>query len=708
MDAEILKEICVESCENVYTHISILQASDPNIGRSETKVERFHIHGDYALLHTNRKILDTGALGLSIGGKSYFEPDVSFEQFDEKSLTVLLYPSEEVMNILRRSDDNKREVFIITDLKWLISRTKNYYESFGDLIGYPKFKPKLGPDACKFPKDLDPSDEQVRAVETILKSELTYIWGAPGTGKTQFVLATAMMAYLREGKKVAIFAPTNNSLEQVLRGLLKIIKKEDPRGKIVDLKRDIIRIGSATAEFVKDYSDVCEKRGINSQIRSKEESLTTINNVIFERKCDILKAHFDEISVLMGEEYENADYFAKGRMMSQIRKYIWEIKNVLKSNEDFKCLADDFDEYNLKIKSERIAKALYERDRPALGIEMYRDMTNEELDELVTDLKKELSELEEMDPIVKMRTAKILAMTPQVFMGRFAPFSDSYGRVGLNVDHIFIDEIGYCNVINILPLFASRIPITMLGDHLQLPPVCEVKSKTLREGIEKNNKMRYAFMWEQSALFAESYLFKEIEDLQKAYLELSNPEFKRTERADLTISHRFGNNFAEILNECIYKNGITGIAEHPLEIKCIDAVCNSKRSRENMAEVKAIREYLVENELSLEEFVILTPYKNQVELLNKSYPELKNNILTVHKSQGREWNTVILSVSDPGSSDKEFPLRLTSTVDESSVGRKVINTAVSRAKKNLVIVCDKEFWSEKEGELIGKLASHTQ
>ncbi len=248
----------------------------------------------------------------------------------------------------------------------------------------------------------------------------------------------------------------------------------------------------------------------------------------------------------------------------------------------------------------------------------------------------------------------------------------------------------------------------MLGDHLQLPPVCEIKDDKLRGFIEKGEKRKYSFMWAQSALHAESYLFKEIEDLQKAYMELSDPEFRITKKANLTISHRFGNNFAAILDECIYGNGITGVAEHPLKIECVDAVCDSKKSRENRAEVDAIGEYLVENQLSPEEFVILTPYKEQVDLLNKRYPERRDNILAVHKSQGREWNTVILSVADPGSSDKTAPLRFTSTVDESSVGRKVMNTAVSRAKRNLVVVCDKEFWSEKDGELIGKLASYTQ
>ena len=50
---------------------------------------------------------------------------------------------------------------------------------------------------------------------------------------------------------------------------------------------------------------------------------------------------------------------------------------------------------------------------------------------------------------------------------------------------------------------------------------------------------------------------------------------------------------------------------------------------------------------------------------------------------------------------RSVPLRFTST--KSNEGVRVINTAVSRAKSRLVIVCDREFWAEKDDEMIGKM-----
>ena len=48
-----------------------------------------------------------------------------------------------------------------------------------------------------------------------------------------------------------------------------------------------------------------------------------------------------------------------------------------------------------------------------------------------------------------------------------------------------------------------------------------------------------------------------------------------------------------------------------------------------------------------EDFAILTPYSRQIRVLKEKMPQYKDTrILTVHKSQGREWDTVILSVYD--------------------------------------------------------------
>ncbi len=96
-----------------------------------------------------------------------------------------------------------------------------------------------------------------------------------------------------------------------------------------------------------------------------------------------------------------------------------------------------------------------------------------------------------------------------------------------------------------------------------------------------------------------------------------------------------------------------------------------------------------------EDFVILAPYSHQEKLLQDTFPHLKKEqrILTVHKSQGREWDTVFLSICD-STSEKWF------TDSNTQRGKSVLNTAVSRAKKRLIIVCDTHQWIKANGQMI--------
>ena len=79
-----------------------------------------------------------------------------------------------------------------------------------------------------------------------------------------------------------------------------------------------------------------------------------------------------------------------------------------------------------------------------------------------------------------------------------------------------------------------------------------------------------------------------------------------------------------------------------------------------------------------------------------------DSLATVHGSQGREWKTVILSVVD--TSDKFF----TDTRNPRSNGLNLINTAVSRAREELIIVCDYHYWIRQKGQLICKLLENAR
>ncbi|AGY53010.1 hypothetical protein BRDCF_p383 [Bacteroidales bacterium CF] len=291
----------------------------------------------------------------------------------------------------------------------------------------------------------------------------------------------------------------------------------------------------------------------------------------------------------------------------------------------------------------------------------------------------------------RSKSVNVVACTLDGYIGH-------YFEEKLNVEHIFLDEAGYANIIKAFTLFNHTTPITFLGDHKQLPPVCEINDRE----IERDSKYHNMFLWAQSAIFLETLFSCSKEVCRNQYLQ--NVDFNPNviSQTSLNSTYRFGNNLAQILAQYVYSNDLnSNNPEGETKIFYVDAKkIESLKSRISINEVSEIKKIVENLKLKkINDFVILTPYKNQIELLNNYLPQERNDlkILTVHGSQGREWDTVILSVVD--TSDKWF----VDTTKPISKGLNLVNTAVSRARRKLIIVCDKNYWIGQNGQLITEL-----
>ena len=160
------------------------------------------------------------------------------------------------------------------------------------------------------------------------------------------------------------------------------------------------------------------------------------------------------------------------------------------------------------------------------------------------------------------------------------------------------------------------------------------------------------------------------------------------QKKDLTQTFRFGKNLAALLNQFIYKNGFCSAAKtHDLQIKILNApvmLCSKdKEKNTNTSEAQAIKKYLATH--SPDDYAILTPYVNQKKKI-ADVCNIHDNVLTVHKSQGKEWSTVILSIANIA------PHWFTDSSQKSANALALLNTAVSRAKEELIVVCDYNSW----------------
>ncbi|GHV01952.1 hypothetical protein FACS1894211_12560 [Clostridia bacterium] len=80
----------------------------------------------------------------------------------------------------------------------------------------------------------------------------------------------------------------------------------------------------------------------------------------------------------------------------------------------------------------------------------------------------------------RVSTLAVIGCTVDTYIGYFSlrPHGESPDIPAF--DRIFLDEAGYCPLAKAATLFAAGVPVTFLGDHFQLPPVCEADDEWIR------------------------------------------------------------------------------------------------------------------------------------------------------------------------------------------------------------------------------------
>ena len=257
-----------------------------------------------------------------------------------------------------------------------------------------------------------------------------------------------------------------------------------------------------------------------------------------------------------------------------------------------------------------------------------------------------------------------------------------------HVHHIFIDEAAFTPLIKALVVFAKGAPVTLLGDHKQLPPVCEMDDKGFRTKGGQS-----CILWGKSALFCEKALSvsHQVGNMPSKLLKAgSRPvSFGEMRTASLKFSHRFGPELAALLSELVYgRHRLRSAGPSTLIVEVLHAAKEPNGDKCNVAQAAQVA--AVAQRLGQGSWAILTPYRNQRDQIkNVLNSRLADRVLTVAGSQGQEWDTVIFCTADSNSKS----LFLNNSTNPK--GEACLNTALSRVKRRLVLVLDKNFWENK-------------
>jgi hypothetical protein len=767
MQAKQLSELCIQGSQRVYDFVS----KRPYGGAQEIAVDQIeHIEEQEFKFKLSRTIFDLDSITflLADGERRYFENDeISIVVYDQEQRFVIVKTSLEVVELINSTMAHPNAWKLVFDLKFLIKRVIEWYEKNGNDLLFLKGRSRshLSFDQSLIFADAQPSDEQMEAINLCFNAPLSYIWGAPGTGKTRFVLSYALLTYIKHDAKALILAPTNLALEQIFRGIIDVIE----RAKID--KRQLLRLGTPSKSFATEHGQVCEDKGLDvklAQLHRQIDILESISTIDQLNKPN-LEAMLVQLAWL--DKRQKLVHFTDSTLtkltakISSDEKNLQAVDNSIKAHQNALDKSDDKSTktlallqslQKLTVRKQQITdnmsgnqKRLISMDNDVRGLreivrkkqttlqnladkvgvkdldlslpsviklqqdsvdkrarlfsmaQEYEQFAEHQMGEKLDQYKSDCATLKAYSTDARLISANVIGMTLDSFMARTKDKP-------IDVDHVFIDEAGYASLVKTLPAFVTPGPITLLGDHKQLPPVSELGRDTILKTADNNT----AFVWDLSAIHCESVWMSETtETAVDDYRQQRAPDFKNVQKSALTTSFRFGKKLASVLDQYVYnEEGFHSALDHDTKLSIFN-VQNQRRvdnadngRRANMSEalcvIKIIEQGIVEND----DFAVLTPYRDQVSLIARLKPELidHDRLLTVHKSQGREWHTVIYSVCDIGNGAAPW---FTDSTNSLSGGLSNVNTAVSRAKQHLIIVCDSNAWEAQTNQLISGLIS---
>ena len=760
-----------------------------NLGLSEEIPRRITHNGPYTCLYLSRRLPVPDSVYFRIHGVDHSQDEVGKCVYDDRQHSLTIAPSDEFAELFASLTVN--DILVVSDLKFLVERVRDWYMN----------RQVIPPYALCYPSKLDytapgvePSCEQCAALDNIFSYNFSYIWGIPGSGKTSVVLSLAVLAYVRAGKRILIAAPTNNAIEQTLRGVIPVLD-------CCGINRNLVfRMGIASTRFQDEFPEVCEIPHVEQEYarlaedrdnlarylflleyREKfeiaKELLPTLLDILaeiapaekelkkqkklFENQADglrrknqwtameqhnaklELKTSQQQLSYLLSRQDSMIYRIKKALNMQSAQRLDNQILDMSSKISSLEHAISNYDEKLMKIAQEAIlvqteidgldsklcslskpsellfrAEKISSFDETLCGHirdfngkynKLVRRRVNKELEQIDTRLRSELSKYalysalsqEELKCQYEVICAKLEDGIPgsaEDRMSKCLVLAATIDKIIYSVKpedyqpaHVFLDEAAYAPLIKGATLTSFGTPLTLLGDHMQLPPVCEMKDELL-----KMQEHLPVTLWAQSVIYLSEIFNGAFHSFLTSYFSFQPPELTQLNTAFLSKSYRFSNNLALLLSEHIYGVPLYGIMESDTVVIVLDA---KKRKgdhfHESHGEAEAIRDMALTDIDA--DYSVLTPYRKQRTLIAKIVSA--DHVYTIHASQGQEWSTVYVSIANPK------PWQFTDSTQ--LIGKRVLNTAISRAKHRLVLVCDLDSWSSYPEQFITQLASLT-
>lgn len=539
------------------------------------------------------------------------------------------------------------------------------------------------------------NNSQYKAVKNAMENQISVIQGPPGTGKTQTIL-NIIANILMQGKTVQIVSNNNSATENVYEklslpkynlGFVAATLGSSKNKKIFVEHQDKNYPDLSSWKIDENPGDLQKKIAEQSNqlktVFDKQEKLACLKQELsqlvteqeyFRKYVEESDVNTDSIKVKRKLSSKHwMILWQECQLISEEKKAIgfwFKIKILLKYGvADWNFYKQDISKIITTFQAMYYGAKRMELSAEIADTEKYIDNINKNLledlcNQSMVILKDKLARKYEGNGSRKIFSEDNLWKDPYDVLAEYPVILSTTfsSRNSLNsdvvYDYLIMDEASQVDIATGALALSCARNVVIVGDTKQLPNVVtsdiKVEANAIFDTFKVSEGYQYTKSFLQSVLEVipnvTQTLLREHYRCHPKIINFCNQKFYRGELIIMTTDH--------------------GEEDVLSVVKTV--VGNHERNHYSQRQIDVIKNEIIPKYVSNpKETGIITPYKNQVEALRREITEI--DAATVHKFQGKEKESIIISTVDDEISDfADDPY--------------LINVAVSRAKKKLILV----------------------
>lgn len=548
----------------------------------------------------------------------------------------------------------------------------NYLKLSNDLSKQNHIETLIFPFSC--------NSSQYEAVENAIYNKISVIEGPPGTGKTQTILNIIANIIIRD-MNCQVVSNNNPAIENIDEKLKQydldffeaLLGRKENKDLFIEKQNGIVpKFDEYASMNMNDIETILKE---NNQITRKFYSIKKeIANLIQKKnELELEYRYFKELVKSQGIELielqkcnASTIKILWNEIVSINKLSIWNrIKYIfLYKIGNFKFYQKDL---NTVLKS--LQNKIYLEDLKALDgqIEEREKFihSNEKIEEKFIkssmDYFKKYLSLRYKNERKKYSSSEMWANYEEFINDYPVILSTTYSSRNsfqneFQFDYIIMDEASQIDLVTGTLALSSAKYAVVIGDEKQLSNVIP---PTI---IEKVNPIFKEYHLDKSYSYSLNNFLSSVKNT------ISNVQSKM-----LVEHYRCHPKIINFCNKKFYNNELVIMTADNGEKDVIKVIKTSKgnhsRDLANQRQVDEIKEII--SELNTDDIGIIAPYNNQVNLIQENIADIVAS--TVHKVQGREKDTIIISTVED-------------EISEFVGDAKILNVAISRAKKHLYFI----------------------